>query len=95
MPIKQILRMAFLNLKEAGDLAKKDIAQAEKEVAKYDKAISGNQEQIQAIQKDIQDLADAINGKRARIQEINAATGELLQSKISVSALIEYYKAAE
>jgi hypothetical protein len=90
MPIKQILRMAFLNLKEAGDLAKKDIAQAEKEVAKYD-----NQEQIQAIQKDIQDLADAINGKRARIQEINAATGELLQSKISVSALIEYYKAAE
>lgn len=95
MPTKQILRMAFLNLKEAGDLAKKDIAQAEKEVAKYDKAISKNQEQIQAIQKEIQDLADAINGKRARIQEINATTGDLLQSKISVSALIEYYKAAE
>lgn len=86
--------MSFLNLKEAGDLAKKDVKQAEKEIAKYDQAISNGQEQIQAIQKEIQDLVDQINGKRSRIQELNEGLGSLLQGKLQVAALVEYYKEA-
>lgn len=83
--------MNFLNLKEAGEIAKKDYKQAVKELEKYDKAIAKNQESRQEIEKEIQNLVDQINGKRSRIQEINTATSDLMVSKLKVATLAEHY----
>lgn len=87
--------MSFLNLKEAGDLARKNIQKGKEEVEKYDKAISNNQEQTQAIQKEIQDLVDQINGKRARIQELNNAASELMAAKLQVAGLVAYIEQSQ
>ena len=85
--------MNFLNLKEAGEIAKKDYKQAIKELEKYDVAISKNQESTKEIQEEIQNLVDQINGKRARIQGINTATSDLMVAKLKVQALAQHYAA--
>ena len=87
--------MSFLNLKEAGDLARKNIKKGQEEVEKYEKAISKNQEQIQGIQKEIQDLVDQINGKRARIQELQTSASELMAAKLQVAGLVAYIEQSQ
>lgn len=75
------------------EILEKDITQAEREVAKYDDAISQAQEAIQTVNKEIQDLSDTIEGKRARINNLVDELNVLLSNKLKVQGAIEMYQA--
>lgn len=75
------------------EILEKDINQAEREVAKYDDAISQAQEAIQTVNKEIQDLSDTIEGKRARINNLVDELNVLLSNKLKVQGAIEMYQA--
>lgn len=75
------------------EMLEKDIKQGERELAKYDEAISAKQENIQVVNKEIQDLNDTINGKVTRRNQELDELNTLVSQKLKVQGAIEMYQA--
>lgn len=75
------------------EMLEKDIKQGERELAKYDEAISAKQETIQVVNKEIQDLNDTINGKVTRRNQELDELNTLVSQKLKVQGAIEMYQA--
>ena len=88
--------MTMLNIfdpKTLTEMLEKDIKQGERELAKYDEAISAKQETIQVVNKEIQDLNDTINGKVTRRNQELDELNTLVSQKLKVQGAIEMYQA--
>ena len=75
------------------EMLEKDIKQGERELAKYDEAISEKQGTIQEVNKEIQDLNDTVNGKVARRNQELDELNTLVSQKLKVQGAIEMYQA--